>query len=369
MSVCYCAALPSLTTASRVVILQHPRERDMPIGTGRMARLCLPDATLLVGCAWEHDPTLAAALADPARPPILLWPGLGARDIFSDPPAGPVTVIVVDGTWSQARTVIRDNPRLRALPRFGFVAPEPSAYAIRPEPDAAYVSTVEALAHVLGALERDPPRFRAMIDPLRAMVAAHLAERERSPSPRYRTRPPRALRDKLPAAIATRFEDLVCVVAEANAWPYADGTGLADELVHWVAHRPGTDESFDLVASPRHPLSPTTPHHTGLPADRILAGCPPGELVARYAAFARPTDILCAWGSYSLELFVAAGGALTAEHLDLRVAAQRLTQTKVGSLETYAATIMPVPPPPVAAGRGGARAALLAAIVRAWRAL
>lgn len=369
VSVCYCAAVPTLTTASRVVILQHPRERNMPIGTGRMATLCLPGATLLVGCDWEHDPTLAAALADSARPPILLWPGPGARDILHDPPAGPVTLIVVDGTWSQAHTVIRDNPSLRTLPRFGFVAPEPSAYAIRPEPDAAYVSTIEALAHVLGALERDPARFRAMIDPLRAMVAAHLAERARSPSPRYRNRPPRPLRDKLPAAVATRFADLVCVVAEANAWPYADGTGLPDELIHWVAHRPATGETFDLVAAPRHSLSPTTPHHTGLPADRILAGVTLAELIARYAAFARPSDILCAWGSYSLELFVAAGGALSAEHVDLRVAAQRLTQAKAGSLETYAATVMPAPPPPVAAGRGGARAALLAAIVQAWRAL
>ena len=40
--VCYCAALPELGTQTRVVILQHPRERGMPIGTAHMARLCLP---------------------------------------------------------------------------------------------------------------------------------------------------------------------------------------------------------------------------------------------------------------------------------------------------------------------------------------
>ena len=111
-TVCYCAALTRIETATRVVILQHPRERDMPIGTARMASLCLPHAELHVGVRWDASAPLAAALADPARPPILLYPGPCARDILRDPPAGPVTLVVVDGTWSQAKTVVRDNPVL-----------------------------------------------------------------------------------------------------------------------------------------------------------------------------------------------------------------------------------------------------------------
>ncbi|MGN6108890.1 MAG: DTW domain-containing protein, partial [Kofleriaceae bacterium] len=65
--VCYCAAVHPLTTTTRVVILQHPRERDVPIGTARMASLCLPHASLHVGIRWDGHPALAAALADPAR--------------------------------------------------------------------------------------------------------------------------------------------------------------------------------------------------------------------------------------------------------------------------------------------------------------
>src|SRR3954464_6905658 len=73
--VCYCAALPSLVTRTRVVILQHPRERTVAIGTARMATLCRPEATLHVGMRWGDSAPLAHALADPARPPILLYPG------------------------------------------------------------------------------------------------------------------------------------------------------------------------------------------------------------------------------------------------------------------------------------------------------
>jgi DTW domain-containing protein YfiP len=173
--VCYCAHLPALETRTKVVILQHPRERDMPIGTARMASLCLPGSALHVGIDWSRHAPLAAALTDPTRTPILLYPGPGARDILREPPAGPVTLVVVDGTWSQAKTVVRDNPVLRALPRYAFRAPQPSEYRIRREPTDEYVSTIEALMHVLGALEGDPARFRALLDPFRAMVDAQLA--------------------------------------------------------------------------------------------------------------------------------------------------------------------------------------------------
>ena len=47
--VCVCEHLPSLAPKTRVVILQHPRERDMAIGTARMATLCLEGSELYIG--------------------------------------------------------------------------------------------------------------------------------------------------------------------------------------------------------------------------------------------------------------------------------------------------------------------------------
>ena len=366
-TVCYCAALPRIETATRVVILQHPRERDVAIGTARMASLALPSAELHVGVHWGAHPALARALSDPARPPILLYPGPGATDILRSPPTGPVTLVVVDGTWSQAKNVVRDNPLLRALPRYAFNAPEPSEYRIRREPSDECTSTIEALMHVLGALEGDPARFRALLDPFRAMVDAQLACQARAPQPRQRTpRPPGPPRHPLPADALAAAEALVCVVAEANAWSYASGPDHPpDELVHWVAHRVVSGETFDVIAAPAHPLSPSTPFHTGLSAERLRAGVPRAALLDAFAAFARPGDRVCAWGHYGPGLFTLAGGALSEPPIDVRAAAQRFTSRKFGSLEDYAATIGP-PPPPVAAGRAGLRVALLAQILRAW---
>jgi DTW domain-containing protein YfiP len=373
--VCYCAALPHLPTRTRIVILQHPRERDMPIGTARMASLCLPAAELHVGVRWGEHAPLTAALADPARPPILLYPGPGARDVLAEPPPGPVTLVVVDGTWSQAKTVVRDNPILHALPRYAFAAPEPSQYRIRREPRAEYCSTIEALMHVLGVLEGEPARFRALLAPLTAMVDAQLAAQARAP--RRHTRAPRRARPRkwfAPDALTTRFADLVLAVGEANAWPYVDGEAAPerrDELVHWVALRPATGELFERIAAPALPLSPSTSFHTELSEAQLRAGAPHADVVAAFAAFLRPTDVVGAWGHYGPSLFAAAGGALP-ERLDLREVGQRLTHKKLGGLEAYASSLddsLDGPPPALpVAGRGGRRLALLAKIVAAWRA-
>jgi DTW domain-containing protein YfiP len=369
-SVCYCRALPQIATTTKVVILQHPRERDMPIGTARMASLCLPHSELHVGVRWADNAALAHALGDPAQPPILLYPGPGARDILREPPVGPVTLVVVDGTWSQAKTVVRDNPILQALPRYAFATPEPSQYRIRREPNAEYVSTIEALMHVLGALEGDPARFRSLLDPLNAMVDAQLACQARRPQ--RRERHPRLVRrpaDRLPASLTARFADLVCVVAEANAWPYRAGqVSPPEELVQIVARRVATGETLSVIAAPEGPLSPSTTFHTELAEPTVLGGVPRAAALTALAQLLRPSDVVCAWGHYSLNLLTTAGAALPVERLDLRFHAHALLHRKLGSLEAYAATIGAAPEP-IAPGRAGRRAAMLVQILDAWRAL
>ncbi|MCG3133962.1 MAG: hypothetical protein HMLKMBBP_01231 [Planctomycetes bacterium] len=201
-SACWCRFITPIAARTRVVILQHPREHDVAIGTARMAALAIEGAELHLGLAWEGTEALRSAVSDPARPPVLLFPGDGARDVGTDPPQGPVTLVVIDGTWSQAKRMVRQSPTLASLPRVSFVAPRPSNYRIRKEPRADYVSTVEALVYVLGALEGDADAFRPLLVPFDAMVDGHLEkQRERAVLPRYvrpRKRPagsPRAGRD------------------------------------------------------------------------------------------------------------------------------------------------------------------------------
>lgn len=367
---CYCRHVRPVETRTRVVILQHPRERDVAIGTARMASLCLPGSELHVGVRWGESPALRRALSDPARPAALLYPGPGAVDVRQHPPRGPITLVVVDGTWWQAKQLVRDNPALAALPRYAFTPDVPSQYRIRKEPLPTYVSTIEALVYVLGALEGDAARFEALLEPFRAMIEHQLAcegmHRHRGSrharGPRAAPAPPH-----VPACMRERAGDIVCVHGEANAWPYGspERSGHGDELVHWVAERPATGEVLDVVLAPRHPLAPATPSHTWLTPAALAAGRSSEELADAWRAFARDTDVVCSWGHYATRLFEALGLSLP-ERLDLRQAARVYAKGKVGTLEDFAGTLGVRPSPSVAPGRARVRLAQLSGIARAF---
>jgi DTW domain-containing protein YfiP len=373
--VCWCGGLPRIETRTRVVVLQHPRERDVPIGTARMAALCLAGAELHVGVDWDGSPELSRAVGDPGRPPVLLYPGPGAIDVLADPPRGPVTLVVVDGTWWQARNLVRRSAVLAGLPRYTFVPPRPSDYRIRKEPSAECVSTIEALVYVLGALEGDPARFVPMLEPFRRMVDAQIAyTTSRRASRQKRSRTARPIATRVPRALLERREDLVCVIGEANAWPHRDRRH-EDELVRWIAYRPATREIFDAIARPMNPLAPLTTARLGLDERTLLAGSTMADVVEMWRAFARETDVVCTWSKYGARMFATAGAQMPARTLDLRDVVRVVDGVRPGALEAYEPAgrgddhamhgrgLVTWPE-----GRGGLRVARLAAILAHLRA-
>jgi DTW domain-containing protein YfiP len=367
MRVCYCAHLPRIETRTRIVILQHPRERDMPIGTAHMASLCLPRAELHVGTCVADSPALARALDDPARPAVLLYPGEDAIDIVEHPPLEPVTLVVIDGTWSQAKKIVKHDPHLSRLPRYAFTPATPSEYRIRREPAAEYVSTIEALMHVLGALEGDAARFRALLLPFRAMVDAQIAHAASGASTRIKKpRRERPVKPRVPPMLRARSSDLVCVVGEVNAWPYSapERARFPEELVHWVAVRLATGEMFECVLAPKHPLAPGTLRWVELPKERIEGGAHISELADRWSAFSRSEDVVVSWGSYATNVFNAAGQALAEARIDLREAARMWARGNVGTLEDFLRTINATTLVPITDGRAGRRLGQVASIAR-----
>jgi len=349
-----------------VIVVQHPRERGMPIGTAHMARLCLPNAELHVGVCVREMPGLLRALADDSRPIGLLYPDAQARDIIADPPPGPVTLVVVDGTWAHARTLVRDNPELSSLPRYAFRPPAPSEYRIRKEPNEEYVSTIESLALVLGALEGDPDKFKALLIPFRAMVDTQIACSQ-SLGKRATVRRPRTITQRASPTEVLRDRGLVCVVGEANTWPHdtpqRQVPGYRSELVHWLAVRVATGERFAAVVRPAGPLAPRTAEIAGLAPEAIAAGLSGPELATAFASFLRPGELVCAWGPHVLELYAGMTGAPLPETIDLRQLASAVDRGRVGKLEDYASAAGPISP--LGQGRGGRRLAeVVAALER-----
>jgi DTW domain-containing protein YfiP len=366
---CYCAYVTALETRTRVLVLQHPRERDKAVGTVRIAALCLPTAEVFVGVDFSAHARLNALLSDAERPAVLLYPGPDARDLAREPPSGPVNLVVIDGTWHQARALLRRNPRLRKLAHYAFSPQRPSEYRIRREPRGDYVSTVEALAVALSVLEDGSQDFQALLAPFRAMVSVQLDFAARSAGGRQRTRRrgaenPRVTRGRLPGLLLE--PGLLCVGAEANAWPHDRARGgppYPHELVHWLALRPHDHTRFEALLAPRLPLARSPVIHAQLDAGELSAGLQVADFLEAWHAFARPDDVLCAWGHYGTDLLRREGGVLPERSIDLRKVAGDYLKRRPGSLEELVLELS-LAWTARGRGRGGARLGMLEAVAR-----
>lgn len=168
---CVCDRVKKCPTRLRVVILQHPREEDALLGTAGLITTSLPKAELRTGLSWSSldqatgtrgaDRSRWAVLAVAKLPaavpperraePVLLMDRDGRLRDLAKP--GLDGILVLDGTWSQAKTLWWRNAWLLKLPRLVLNPREPSMYGrLRKEPRREWVSTLEAVADVLPAL-------------------------------------------------------------------------------------------------------------------------------------------------------------------------------------------------------------------------
>jgi DTW domain-containing protein YfiP len=332
-SVCYCSHLASIPSKTRVVFLQHPRERRVAVGTCRMAHLSLPNSELHDGVHFDGHTRVEELAASGAA---LLFPGEGSRD--ASEVEGLSALIVVDGTWVQARKVVERNAVLRGLPRVGLKPSRPGNYRIRKEPAEHCLSTIEATVEVLGLLEREPDRFRPMLTAFEKMVDTQLEFVRSHPNPPRRKRPRHRMSqvDAQRLELKERAQDLICVYAEANSHPAGSGHPGPAEMIQLVATRPLDGARFEAVIAPRRPLASSAPFHTGLAAETLLSGESVSQAMERWRAFAGERALLCGWGGYAFDLLSAEGSAAPAA-VDVRVAAARVLRKRPGGVEQAAA--------------------------------
>lgn len=154
---CVCDRIVSYPTARRVLVLQHSREQDALLGSAQILAASLPKAKIVVGLSWRN---LAHALGEAgvdARRWAVLFPDgdapgnrvLGRSGRIIDP-VSLEGIVVLDGTWSRAKSLWWRNPWLLKLDRMTLEPTAPSIYGrMRVEPKRAYVSTLESVAAAL----------------------------------------------------------------------------------------------------------------------------------------------------------------------------------------------------------------------------
>ena len=200
LELCVCAEIVPIANKRHLLILQHPQEHDRDLGTARLTALHFKNATLKVGLSW---PNLSKAVGRPveARRWAVLY--LGPAKLPEDAASRPIVVldrhakpmdvsaqrlvlddlegiILLDGSWSQAKTLWWRNAWLLKSWRIVLNPPRPSRYGkLRKEPRSESVSTLEATAQIMAELEgrKDiaPPliaSFEALLGKFRALQPA-----------------------------------------------------------------------------------------------------------------------------------------------------------------------------------------------------
>ncbi len=177
-AVCVCDRIVSHATRRRILILQHPREKDQLLGSAQILTASLPAAQIAVGLSWRN---LGHATGENKINPkgwAVLFPDRKAAGTrVTTRSSGEVEastlegLIVLDGTWSQAKSLWWRNPWLLRLHQMTLEPSGPSIYGkLRPEPSRRHVSTLESVAGALTAcgesadIELDLRRvFRTMV--------------------------------------------------------------------------------------------------------------------------------------------------------------------------------------------------------------
>jgi DTW domain-containing protein YfiP len=182
-TLCVCQDIQPIDNKIALLILQHPQEQDKALGTARLTALHFKNAVFKTGLSW---PSLTKALgrtADPKRwatlylgsaDPAMLALGQSVVALDAKGNLLPIQemaladiegVIVLDGTWSQAKTLWWRNAWLLKSKRVVLAPSRPSLYGkLRREPRREGLSTLEAAGMLLARLEDRPEIETALLE-------------------------------------------------------------------------------------------------------------------------------------------------------------------------------------------------------------
>ncbi len=190
-ALCVCAGITPIANKIGVLILQHPQEQDVDLGTARLTAAHLKNAVLKVGLSWPNIGKALGRGADPKKWAVLY---LGSANAAQAAPCKPVVlfdkkgnalgdqyalkdvegIIVLDGTWSQAKAIWWRNAWLLKCKRVILGPSRPSKYGrLRKEPRRDGLSTIESVAMLLGHLEGKPEIEATLVSGFERMLAKY----------------------------------------------------------------------------------------------------------------------------------------------------------------------------------------------------
>src|SRR3954468_3302720 len=174
-ALCVCQDIVPFENAVSLLILQHPQEQDRELGTARLAALHFKNALFKIGLSWPSLTKILGRTTDPQRWAILYLGSVKAAAVLPDRDIVVVNrngnavdrqdealreiegVVLLDGTWSQAKALWWRNAWMLKCKRVVLGPKRPSRYGkLRREPRSDGLSTIEAAGMLLSRIEDRP---------------------------------------------------------------------------------------------------------------------------------------------------------------------------------------------------------------------
>lgn len=111
---CVCAHAPRLGILTRLIVIIHSKEWRKTTNTGHFARLAIQNAEVRLHGS-PHQTVSSAGIESASASTLVLFPGRGASPLNHDYIAAlprPLTLLVPDGNWNQAKHMMRRVPML-----------------------------------------------------------------------------------------------------------------------------------------------------------------------------------------------------------------------------------------------------------------
>ncbi|WP_016899190.1 tRNA-uridine aminocarboxypropyltransferase [Pseudoalteromonas sp. PAMC 22718] len=151
---CICEGAEYASCSAAVCLLMYHNESFKPSNTGRLIAEIVPDNYAFRWDRTSPDPALLALLNNDKYQPFVIFP---AEDVETDrvvtqvePVAGKTPLFIfLDGTWREAKKMIRKSPYLDNLPVLSITAQKLSDYRLRVAPHAHQLGTAEVAIMVL----------------------------------------------------------------------------------------------------------------------------------------------------------------------------------------------------------------------------
>lgn len=212
-ALCVCETIKPTKAPVKLLILQHPGEAANELGTARLLSLSVAGAVHVVGHKWS---SLGHALGLPKnqKVPLREWAVMfvgtkkqapkDAKPFELTTRAGEALsknalrgIILLDGNWSQSKTLWWRNSWLLRHPRILMNPPTRSSYnKLRRQPRKNYLSTIEAAAFALENIAPNsdlPEQLRATFD--KFVEQCRIVEDAKPKAPRRPYPPPSTPKD------------------------------------------------------------------------------------------------------------------------------------------------------------------------------